>query len=295
MKYIIIVLFVATASPLVYAQEFPETLYQPGLEAVTSFATSIAAALPKIIAASILLLIGLIAGKVIGRVVKDVATKLLQKSAKISKNMLPGDASELQSPSLVAASIRWFTYLFFIIAAINALEFEQLSMALTDIWLWVPNLIAFVLVVVVGLIVINLASKWVDQELIKEKIGGAKYIKIGLKIVSYAIVFAIGLTQLGIGHQIIPILVSAFSWSVAVGLGAALAIGLGLALKDILPSVVSSATKQRSFLKVGQKIKVGEHAGTITSVDLFHIALSTDDGRTLIIPIKELDSNTISI
>lgn len=276
-----------------YAQELPESLYQPGLEAVTTFATSVADTVPKMIAAAVLLAIGLVAGKVIGWTVKNIATKLLQKSTELGKDANK-NVLALHPPSLIAATIRWFVYLFFIIAAINALEFEQLSAALTDLWLWVPNLMAFILVVVVGLIVINLVSKWVDQELIKEKVGGSKYIKAILKVVSYSIVFAIGITQLGIGHQIIPILVSAFSWSVAVGLGAAVAVGLGFALKDVIPSMIISATKQRSFLKVGEKIKVGEYAGTVTSVDLFHVALATDDDQTVIIPIKELDSVVIS-
>ena len=65
----------------------------------------------------------------------------------------------------------------------------------------------------------------------QKRIWRLKYIVTGIKVVLYAVIFAISLTQLGIGESIIPILVSAFSWSIAVGVGAAIAIGLDLHLK----------------------------------------------------------------
>ena len=274
-----------------------EFLYEPGIEALTAFATGVAESAPKIIAAIILLIIGLIAGKVIGKVVEKSASKILQKVTKNNDNddVVTQTTSSRDSSKLIAASVRWFVYLFFIIAAINALEFEQLSTALTDLWLWVPNLLAFILIVVVGLIIANFIGKWLDRELIKKEFGGSKYVIIGVKAVIYAIIFAIALTQLGIGDSIIPILVSAFAWSIAIGVGAAIAIGLGFALKDILPAAINTAAKQRSVLKVGQKVRIGEVSGTITAVELLHIIIATQNNESIIIPTKQLDNTHITI
>ena len=230
-------------------------LYEPAIDALTAFATGVAESAPKIIAAVILLIIGLIAGKVIGKVVAKASIKLLQKVHKdddTGNDVISQTTSSEDSSKLIASSVRWFVYLFFIIAAINALEFEQLSLALTDLWLWVPNLLAFILIIVIGLIIVNFIGKWVSQELIKKEYGGSKYVVTGVKVVIYAVIFAIALTQLGIGEEIIPILVAAFSWSIAAGIGAAIAIGLGFALKDIIPGAINIASKQRSILKVGQ-------------------------------------------
>ena len=272
-------------------------LYEPGIEAVTAFATGIAESAPKIIAAVILLIIGLIAGKVIGKVVEKSASKLLQKVTRNNDNddVVTQTTSSRDSSKLIAASIRWFVYLFFIIAAINALEFEQLSTALTDLWLWVPNLLAFILIVVVGLIIANFIGKWLDQELIKKEFGGSKYVIIGVKTVIYAIIFAIALTQLGIGDTVIPILVSAFAWSIAIGVGAAIAIGLGFALKDILPAAINTASKQRSVLKIGQKVRIGDISGTLTAVELLHVIVATENNESVIIPTKELSNSSITI
>jgi len=272
-------------------------LYEPGIEALTAFATGVAESAPKIIAAVILLIIGLIAGKVIGKIIEKSASKLLQKFSKDNDNndVVTQTTSSRDSSKLIATSVRWFVYLFFIIAAINALEFEQLSTALTDLWLWVPNLLAFILIVVIGLIVANFIGKWLDQELIKNELGGSKYVKIGVKAIIYAVIFAVALTQLGIGGTIIPILISAFAWSIAIGVGAAIAIGLGFALKEILPAAITTAAKQRSVLKVGQKVKIGEISGTITAVELLHIIIATENNESIIIPTKELSNSHIVI
>ena len=272
-------------------------LYEPAIEALTTFSTGVAESAPKIIAAVILLIIGLVAGKVAGKVIEKYSIKLLKK---VNKNETDDDGlaqttSSKDSSKLIAASVRWFVYLFFIIAAINALEFETLSLALTDLWLWVPNLLAFILVVILGMIIANFIGKWLDQELIKQEYGGSKYVTTGVKVIIYAVIFAIALTQLGVGETIIPILVSAFSWSIAAGIGAAIAIGLGFTFKDMFPAIINSASKQRSVLSVGQKVQIGEDKGTITAVDLLHVILANENNESLVIPTKNLANQNIRI
>ena len=283
-----------------FAQENSfEFLYEPAIEGLTAFVTGIAESAPKIIAAIILLIIGLVAGKVIGRVVEKSASKLLHQLHKneheTGDNVVTQTTSTRDSSRLIASSVRWFVYLFFVIAAINALEFEQLSTALIDLWIWVPNLLAFILIIVIGLIIVNFIGKWIDQELIKKEFGGSKYVITGVRVIIYAVIFAIALTQLGIGETIIPILVTAFAWSIAIGIGAAIAMGLGFTFKEVFPAAISSAISQRSFLKVGQKVKIGEISGTITAVELLHIIIANENNESVIIPTKELTTSSITI
>jgi hypothetical protein len=281
-----------------FAQESSgDFLYEPAIGALTTFSTGVAESAPKIIAAVILLIIGLIAGKVIGKIIEKSSTKLLKKVNKDESNDdgLAQTTSSKDSSKLIAASVRWFVYLFFIIAAINALEFDQLSVALTDLWLWVPNLLAFILIIILGMIIANFIGKWLDQELIKQEYGGSKYVTTGVKVIIYAVIFAIALTQLGVGETIIPILVSAFSWSIAAGIGAAIAIGLGFTFKDMFPAIINSASKQRSVLRVGQTVQIGEDKGTITAVDLLHIILANENNESVVIPTKNLSNQTIRV
>ena len=203
--------------------------------------------------------------------------------------------SKFDSVKLISATIRWFVYLFFVVAAVNAMQFEQLTTALTSLWFWVPNLLAFVLIIVVGSIVVNFVTKWVDHELLEHHINSPRFVTTAIKVVIYGIVFAVGFTQLGIGQSIIPILVSAFSWSIAVAIGAAIAFGLGFALKDIIPASVIGATNQRYALKVGQKVKIGDISGTVTATHLLHVILTNEKNESFVIPTKELANKTIVI
>ncbi|MGI0010862.1 MAG: mechanosensitive ion channel family protein [Nitrosopumilaceae archaeon] len=295
-----IFLLTISSTGSVYAQESTDvsTFYIPATEALTTFGNNVAAAIPKIVAAIILLIIGLVAGKIIGRVVEKTTTKILQKTdfqKTAESQIIDHTTGKLNSAKLVAATVRWFVYLFFIVAAVNALQFEQLSTALTDLWLWVPNLLAFVLIIIVGSIIVNFVIKWVDQELLKHGFGGSKYVITGVKVVIYSIVFAVALTQLGIGESVIPTLVSAFSWSIAVAIGAAIAVGLGFTLKDILPAAITGASNQRSIFKVGQQIKVGDITGTITAVEMLHVIVTNEKNESVVIPTKEIMGKTVTI
>lgn len=292
----LIVLFTLSI-PAVYAQEdMIRGIYAPTSDALNAFAVNVANNAPKVIAAVILLIIGFVAGKIIGRVVTRAAKNILQKTRQqTDSQILQGVPEKFDSVRLISATIRWFVYLFFIVAAVNAMQFEQLTTALTNLWLWVPNLLAFVLIIVIGSIVVNFVSRWVEHQLLEHHIGGPKPITAAIKAVIYGIVFAIGFTQLGIGESIIPILVSAFSWSIAVAIGAAIAVGLGFALKDILPAAIIGAASQRTLLKVGQKVRIGEVTGIITATQALYVIVTNEKNESTVIPTKDLMSKTLVI
>jgi small-conductance mechanosensitive channel len=281
-----------------FAQEsFLEDIYVPTSDALKEFAVSVAESIPKIIAAAILLIIGFIAGKLVGRAAKKAATSILQKTSQKNQELhvAEGVYGKFDSIKLISATLRWFVYLFFIVAAVNALQFEQLSSALTSLWFWVPNLIAFVLIVVIGSIVVSYVSKWIEHQLLDRQITSPRIVISIIKAVIYAIIFAIGFTQLGVGESIIPILVSAFAWSIAVAIGASIAVGLGFTLKDILPGSIMGATAQRTILKVGQKVKIGDVVGTVTASHLLHVIVTNDRNESIVIPTKSLINQSITI
>ncbi len=296
-----IILFsvIASSANLAYAQtDTANKFYAPETAALTTFASSVALAAPKIIAAGVLLAIGFAVGKVVGRIVDKAARRIMQKAnvENISDvHVVEETVGKFDSVHLITATIKWFVYLFFIVAAINALQLQQLTTAMTSLWLWIPNLLAFVLIVLIGSIIANYVIKWVNHELVTRHYGGTRYVGIGVKAVVYSIVFAVGLTQIGVGQSIIPTLVSAFSWSIAIAIGAAIAVGLGFTLKDVLPAAIAGASTQRTVFKVGQRIKVGDIAGTITAVELLHIIVANEKNESIVIPTKELMNKYVTI
>jgi len=291
-------LLAISGTSLVYAQQSSNAFIEPETAALTTFANSVAAAAPKIIAAAVLLTIGLVAGKVTARVVEKAAKKIMQKAnlQNISEShLIEETVGKFDSAHLIASTVKWFVYLFFIVAAINALQLAQLTSALTSLWLWIPNVLAFVLIVIIGSVIANYIIKWVNHELVIHHYGGMRYIGVGVKAVIYSIVFAVGLTQIGIGQSVIPTLVAAFSWSIAIALGAAIAVGLGFTLKDILPAAIVGASRQRSLFKVGQTVKIGDVSGVITASEVLHIIVTNEKNESVIIPTKDLMQKQVTI
>ncbi len=289
----------ASGTGIAYAQDtsVANQFYGPETEALKTFATEIASSAPRIIAAVALLAIGLVVGKIVFKIIEKTARKILNKANVYSlseSSIVEETVGKIDSARLIAATVKWFVYLFFIVAAINELRLQQLTTALTSLWLWIPNLLAFVMIIIIGSIIANYVTKWVNHELVTHNYGGSRYIGAGVKIVIYSIIFAVGLTQIGIGQSVIPTLVAAFSWSIAVAVGAAIAIGLGFTLKDILPTMAASS-QNRAIYKVGQVIKIGDITGTITSSEMFHVIVTNERNESVVIPTKELVNKLVTI
>ncbi|MDH3610863.1 MAG: mechanosensitive ion channel [Nitrosopumilus sp.] len=283
-----------------FAQESSEDIWLgPTTNALSSFFSQVAESLPKIIAAIILLIVGWIVASIIAKVIRKVATVALKTMNKDEDENATDGLSQVTSSKgsakLISTVIKWFVFLFFVMAAVNALEFEQLTVAMTNLWLWIPNLLAFVLIVLLGMFLAKFVGKWVEHEIIEHDYGNPKYFVLAVQIVIYAIIFAIALTQLGVGQEVISILVSAYAWSIAGGIGAALAIGLGFGLKEMIPGIINSQSKKRSVLKIGQKVQIGEDKGTVTAVELLHVILTNENNDSIVIPTKDLSNKSIRI
>ena len=69
----------------------------------------------------------------------------------------------LEYERIISTAVRWFIYIFFITAAVNALQYTQLAQALTSIWLWIPNLVAFIIILVIGSIIAEFVGNWAQK------------------------------------------------------------------------------------------------------------------------------------
>jgi undecaprenyl pyrophosphate phosphatase UppP len=79
---------------------------------------------------------------------------------------------------IISVAARWFVYLFFISAAVNVLEFTQLSQAINDVWLWIPNVVAFIIILVIGALIADFVGRWMQRELPARGVVGGKAIAL---------------------------------------------------------------------------------------------------------------------
>jgi hypothetical protein len=272
------------------------TILSPALTSLNQFFSQMVAAIPRVISAAIILLIGYIIGRAVGWVISKILTKMNFKNT-IDKTGL-GQAVSRSGWSMIkimSTAIRWFIYIFFITAAVNALQFTQIAQALTSIWLWIPNLVAFIIILAIGSIIAEFVGNWAKNELPARGVPGGKAIGLGAKGILYAIVFVTAITQLQIGAGILNMVIAALVWGLAGALAIGLGVGLAYGLKDVIPSLVQGSTNIESTLKPGQKIRFDGHSGTIKQAGAFRIIMDNDKGETVVLPTKSIADKEIII
>ncbi len=201
--------------------------------------------LPKIIVAIIILLIGLFVGRIAGKIISKVLDKVGVDEA-VDKTII-GDTIKKSGMTTVGffdALVRWFIYVIFIVAAVNVLEIEELTAFMHQIGLYIPHLIAGIIVLVVGLILVNVIMKWVEEQLTTREVAYADIIAPVLKAIFSLVVIILALDQLLIETAIIYTFLVPLAWGLAAGIAIAMGIALGWGLKDVAAEYIKEKLKE---------------------------------------------------
>jgi hypothetical protein len=291
---IIITLFAAST---MLQQAGVQSFIEPVTNSLNQFATTIAQAAPKIVAALILLGIGLLIGRIIGWIVRKVAEKM-NLDRYWSRTGIGESVSRAgwNLTRIISVAARWFVYLFFISAAVNVLEFTQLSQAINDVWLWIPNVVAFIIILVIGALIADFVGRWMQRELPARGVVGGKAIALVATGILYAIVLVVATTQLQIGEAILNSVISALIWGMAAAIAIGVGVGLAYGLREAFPAMIRGTTQIQPTLKQGQKVTIGgATTGTVQEAGSFSVILKDDQGKTIVIPTKNILDKEIII
>lgn len=193
-----------------------------------AFATKIMVFLPELIGAIIIFVVGLIIAKLVKMGIVKLL-KLVRFDSAADKTGVKGFLDKgniMKTPSeIIGSLVYWFVMILVLIASMDALGLPIVSDILNNIFLYIPNVVAAIIVLILGILFGNLLSAVVRTAASNAGLTTAE----GLgKTALYAIVVfsgAIALMQLGIGGEIIS---SAFGLAFgAVALAFGLAFGLG--------------------------------------------------------------------
>lgn len=191
--------------------------------------------LPKLVATLIVLVVGLYIGKLLGRIVAQVIEKV--GLDELLKRTALGEYIERSGVAIVGLfdlAVRWFIYLVVIMAAVNILQIDFLTSFLKEALLYIPNLVAGLLILVVGLIFVDFVVDFLrksTKELEVEYINAVAFV---LRVFLYFIIVVTALDQLKIKTTIIYTIITPISYGIAIGAGIAIGIALGLGLKDVV-------------------------------------------------------------
>ncbi len=151
--------------------------------------------------------------------------------------------------------------------------------------IFVPKLLIAILVVFVGLFIVRKLSRVIKLAFEKANLGleVTEFLASLIELLLKAIVLLVAASILG------------FEVSTLLGVLAAAGFAVGLALQGFLGNFASGLTIL--FFKpyrVGDWVKVSDHFGKVTSIQIFNTTLVTPNDKTLIIPNGQVTDNIIT-
>jgi hypothetical protein len=201
------------------------------------------AILPYLVGAIIVLLIGWVVGRILGKVVRI----FFEKSGI--------DAYVLGSPiggSFKKAGItlgyigdlivRVFVYLLAIMVAADILNIEALTRFIERAVSYVPNIIVFGIILLIGFILIDYLSTMLEK--LYGQLALFSLVNIALRLFLYFVVIILALSQLELDLTIIYTFVTPIAWGIGIGVGAGIAILLGFGFKERAPQMVDQIIKE---------------------------------------------------
>ena len=201
--------------------------------------------LPKIVGAIVILLIGWIVGRMFGKFVSKVLDKVglddIIRKTSLGQNI---EKSGLNLVKLFDLLIRWFVYLIAIMGATNVLEIEFLSNFMDKLVSYIPNIAAFLIVLVGGFVLVDVFVDFMEKFSSASKVEMMSPLMTLMRIFFYFVISILALTQLKIDLEIVYTFIEPVAWGVGIGIGAAIAIVFGFGLKERSRDIVDNFLKK---------------------------------------------------
>jgi hypothetical protein len=206
------------------------------IEAITNALSSVwnatVSILPNIIGAIIVLIIGYIIGRLIGGLVRKILEKTTLDN-KLLKNTIVErvlKSANMSFEKMMGKLVSVFFYLIFILAAVDILGIEMLSSFVNQVLLYLPNFIAGIIILVVGLIAVEWLTKFIRSTTKEYKVISANLITMALRVILIFFIFMMALDQWMIDTSIIYTIIQPLAW----GIAAAIAVAFGWGFKDVV-------------------------------------------------------------
>ncbi|MEL6305426.1 MAG: mechanosensitive ion channel domain-containing protein, partial [Bacteroidota bacterium] len=171
----------------------------------------------------------------------------------------------------------------------DILSWEIISTEIGNLLRYLPRLFSALALMMIGLYVGNFVKNTVKKLFESLEFSGSNVVS---NLLFYIIVIFISITalnQAGIDTTII-------TNNITMILGAfllAFAIGVGLGSRDIITDLLRSFYTRRTYA-VGDKVVIGDLAGSIEAIENNSVTLMTKSGK-YVIPIKDVTSTKVEV
>lgn len=184
--------------------------------------------LPALIGAIVIFFVGLIIAAGLGKVVEKLidALKLDSVMSQIGLGRILERADmRLHSGRFIGVLVKWFFVIVTLLAVSDILALAAFSDFLTQVLLYIPNVLIAVLIMLAGFVVAGFASKVVRASVMAARLHAAHFLGALTKWAILIFAFLATLSQLGVAGALVNTIIMGFVAMLAIAGG--LAFGLG--------------------------------------------------------------------
>lgn len=249
-------------------------------DAFASLGKSVLSAVPKVVAGVILIVLGLAFAKMVEVVLRSVLIRMRFDSllGKVGIDTTLQRIGLRQPLSVLLPKLAYFLVIVVLAqTASDAFGLVAVSSAIAAFFAYLPNIVAALLLVILGTTVGQFAGQMVTQAAESTGIDSAPALG---KLVSALIIFIVSMMALGqlkIDTDMVRIVTSFFLGAGALAFG--LAFGMGT--RDIVRNIVTGFYT-RKVLTVGKSLEIGGFNGVLTAITATHTILN-DEGQDIIV------------
>ncbi|MGA2162269.1 MAG: hypothetical protein ABSG28_08785 [Methanoregula sp.] len=210
--------------------------------------------IPGIVGALVVLIIGWIVGRLLGRAVRIVLDKISEQHIVEEGADVASIRGSFKNAGITVGyigdiAVRIVVYLIAILAAVNILNLDYLSQLMMTIVMYIPHVVAFVIIFVVGFLLIDAFIDFLNRYYSQKNVQFISPVLVILRVFLYFVTAILALSQLELDLTIIYTFVTPIAWGIGIGLGAAIAIIVGFGLKNrseaIMDKVIDSISKKQ--------------------------------------------------
>jgi small-conductance mechanosensitive channel len=240
----------------------------------------IASFLPDVVNGLIVLLVGYLIARIIGWLVRLVLRKaglddLSERRGIVSG--LRGLGIGLTPSRLIGQTVFGLLFLSFAITAVRLMRFETVAILLERLLDFLPNVIAALVVFLVGSMVSRLAGNWVS---LIAAAGGLDYARRLGSLVQYVVGLFVMVLALGVLGIQVGLLVTAITIMIG-AFGLAIGLALGLGARTIVYHIVAGYYVRQRY-QPGQTITLGQMSGEVSGTGSVNTVVTTAEGSTVV-------------
>ena len=262
------------------------------LDILTKLYDDFAESVPRFLGAVIIFIVGWLIAKIVAFTIKKILKTIgVDRIAeKLNEIEFIEKANFKVVPSTVLSKIAYYLMLLvFTIVAAEYLAIDAVSDLVKDILTYIPNLIAALVLLVIGLLLAQFIQNILTGTLKSLGVPSAKLIGSVIFYFIFLMSIITALTQIGIDTDFIS---TNLSIIIAGGVFA-FSLGYGLASKGMMANFLASLYSKEK-IRIGDVITVNGVKGEVLKMDSSSVTLLTDNSN-IIIPLSKLTSETVEI